>query len=236
MARTGLPFALVLEKGSLRDEALDEPPRTPPAPGQRIDLREGGDRPTRLALLERCWPRCRTTCRSSHHRQGRAGAVHPRGPGAASLSGRLHGLRQPDGAGRGADHRAPHGRAGRRRRGADEARQPGDHRRLSARRVAARAAGQRRARLDRRAGDRVAQRWISPPWRWPAAIATPSSATASPGSPRRSARRWRLDGPVLVHARIRPGSLEKLGRPTIAPHEVAQRFRGFLARSGQAAD
>jgi phosphonopyruvate decarboxylase len=43
------------------------------------------------------------------------------------------------------------------------------------------------------------------------------------------------DGPVLVHVRILPGSLEKLGRPTIAPHEVAQRFRGFLARSSQAA-
>ena len=37
------------------------------------------------------------------------------------------------------------------------------------------------------------------------------------------------EGPVLVHARITPGSLEKLGRPTIAPHEVAQRFRAFLA-------
>jgi phosphonopyruvate decarboxylase len=44
------------------------------------------------------------------------------------------------------------------------------------------------------------------------------------------------EGPVLVHALIRPGSLEKLGRPTIAPHEVAQRFRGFLAQSRQAAD
>jgi phosphonopyruvate decarboxylase len=44
------------------------------------------------------------------------------------------------------------------------------------------------------------------------------------------------DGPVLVHALIRPGSLEKLGRPTIAPHEVAQRFRGFLAQASQAAD
>jgi phosphonopyruvate decarboxylase len=41
-------------------------------------------------------------------------------------------------------------------------------------------------------------------------------------------------GPVLLHARIQPGSLEKLGRPTIAPHEIAQRFRGFLARTGQA--
>ena len=41
-----------------------------------------------------------------------------------------------------------------------------------------------------------------------------------------------VPGPVLVHARIKPGSLEKLGRPTIAPHEVAQRFRNFLARAG----
>ena len=38
-------------------------------------------------------------------------------------------------------------------------------------------------------------------------------------------------GPVLLHARIQPGSLEKLGRPTIAPHEIAQRFRGFLAQT-----
>lgn len=36
-------------------------------------------------------------------------------------------------------------------------------------------------------------------------------------------------GPALLHARIAPGSLAKLGRPTIAPHEVAARFRAFLA-------
>ena len=35
-------------------------------------------------------------------------------------------------------------------------------------------------------------------------------------------------GPVLVHARILPGSMKTLGRPTVAPHEVAQRFRSFL--------
>jgi phosphonopyruvate decarboxylase len=35
-------------------------------------------------------------------------------------------------------------------------------------------------------------------------------------------------GPTLIHVRIRPGSMEKLGRPTIAPHEVAQRFRAYL--------
>jgi phosphonopyruvate decarboxylase len=36
-------------------------------------------------------------------------------------------------------------------------------------------------------------------------------------------------GPTLVHARIAPGSMEKLGRPTVAPHEVARRFKAFLA-------
>jgi phosphonopyruvate decarboxylase len=43
------------------------------------------------------------------------------------------------------------------------------------------------------------------------------------------------DGPALVHARIRPGSMASLGRPTVAPHEVAQRFRAFLARQSAAA-
>lgn len=35
-------------------------------------------------------------------------------------------------------------------------------------------------------------------------------------------------GPSLIHARIRPGSLARLGRPTIKPPEVARRFRRFV--------
>jgi phosphonopyruvate decarboxylase len=35
--------------------------------------------------------------------------------------------------------------------------------------------------------------------------------------------------PALVHMRITPGSLARLGRPTVAPPEVARRFRAFLA-------
>ncbi len=35
--------------------------------------------------------------------------------------------------------------------------------------------------------------------------------------------------PALIHALIVPGSLAKLGRPTIAPRDVARRFRAFLA-------
>ena len=36
--------------------------------------------------------------------------------------------------------------------------------------------------------------------------------------------------PALIHARIAPGSMSKLGRPTIAPKDVARRFKAFLAQ------
>ena len=35
-------------------------------------------------------------------------------------------------------------------------------------------------------------------------------------------------GPSLLHVKIRPGSPEKLGRPTVKPHEVKDRFSAFL--------
>ena len=35
--------------------------------------------------------------------------------------------------------------------------------------------------------------------------------------------------PALIHALITPGSLAELGRPTVSPREVARRFRSFLA-------
>jgi phosphonopyruvate decarboxylase len=41
-------------------------------------------------------------------------------------------------------------------------------------------------------------------------------------------------GPSLIHVRIRPGSIPKLGRPTIRPPEVAARFRDFLAGASNA--
>jgi phosphonopyruvate decarboxylase len=33
----------------------------------------------------------------------------------------------------------------------------------------------------------------------------------------------------LIHARIAPGSMGKLGRPTVTPDNVARRFKAFLA-------
>src|SRR6266513_1814199 len=35
-------------------------------------------------------------------------------------------------------------------------------------------------------------------------------------------------GPSLLHVKIQPGSPEKLGRPTVQPHEVKERFSQFL--------
>ena len=39
-------------------------------------------------------------------------------------------------------------------------------------------------------------------------------------------------GPHLVHARIRPGSMAGLGRPTVHPSEVARRFQRFVQGEG----
>ena len=39
----------------------------------------------------------------------------------------------------------------------------------------------------------------------------------------------REPGPTLVHVKIRPGSPKSLGRPTVKPHEVKERFMQFLA-------
>jgi phosphonopyruvate decarboxylase len=36
-------------------------------------------------------------------------------------------------------------------------------------------------------------------------------------------------GPHLIHVRIRPGSMDNLGRPTLSPRDVADRFMAFLA-------
>jgi phosphonopyruvate decarboxylase len=41
--------------------------------------------------------------------------------------------------------------------------------------------------------------------------------------------------PALIHMRIAPGSMARLGRPTITPADVARRFKAFLARGGDAA-
>ncbi len=39
-------------------------------------------------------------------------------------------------------------------------------------------------------------------------------------------------GPSLIHLKIRPGSIERLGRPTLSPVQVKDRFMDFLGKAG----
>jgi phosphonopyruvate decarboxylase len=41
-------------------------------------------------------------------------------------------------------------------------------------------------------------------------------------------------GPSLIHVKIRQGSPKNLGRPTVKPHEVKERFMQFLANNSPA--
>ena len=49
------------------------------------------------------------------------------------------------------------------------------------------------------------------------------------GLDRALAEAFAAPGPSLLHLKIAPGSIAKLGRPTVKPPEVARRFKAFLA-------
>jgi phosphonopyruvate decarboxylase len=53
IAATDLPFAMIMEKGAVRDDGIDARPRETPAAGERHDLREGAGLPRRVPALER---------------------------------------------------------------------------------------------------------------------------------------------------------------------------------------
>jgi phosphonopyruvate decarboxylase len=240
MARTSLPFALVLEKGTIRDEPLDEPPRPPLAPGRRIDLREGGSRPTRLVLLEAVLasipddvPIVATTGKAGRelftladreqhiYQVGSMGCASPMGLGVAMTTGRRTVVLDGDGA---------------------ALMKLGSMATIGAYQPA----GLLHVLLDNGVHDSTGgQTTVSQSVDF-AAVALACgyrhafACDSAVGFAEAFRQAMAVDGPILVHALIRPGSVEKLGRPTIAPHEVAQRFRGFLDQvgrpSGQAAD
>lgn len=237
MARTGLPYALVMPHGALADEALDEPARAGPAPGRRTDLRTHGALPTRAAVLERvlaavppALPVVATTGKAGRelftlsdreqhlYQVGSMGCATPMGLGIALTTGMPALVLDGDGAAlmklgsmATVGAYAPPGLL-------HVLLDNGVHDSTGGQATVspaldfagmALACGYRQAfTCDDAAG-------------FDTAFAAALAAVAAGG------------GPVLVHARIRPGSMNKLGRPTVAPHEVAQRFRRFLA--GQAA-
>ena len=236
MARTSLPFALVLENGTLRDEKLDQPARTPPDPGDRVDLRERGERASRLGILERVLtaipdqvPIIVTTGKTGRelftladreqhlYQVGSMGCASPMALGVALTTRRRTVVLDGDGA---------------------ALMKLGSLATVGAYQPP----GLLHVVLDNGVHDSTGGQATASPSVDFAAVALACgyrrafTCDSAAGFHQAFSQALTADGPVLLHAQIRPGSLDKLGRPTIAPHEVAQRFRGFLARAGQAAD
>ena len=228
MARSGLPFALVMARDTVRDDGLDG---SPPAQAARGPARLPRSRapPARARCWSASWPRAGAAAvvattgkcgrelftladRPQHlYQVGSMGCASAMGLGVALNTARPVVVLDGDGAA--LMKLGNFATIGRLRPG-----QPG-----------ARRARQRGARLDGRAGHGVAERGLR---RGRAGLRLRERRELR--QPRAaSSGRWRRrrgePGPHLVHVRIAPGSLAKLGRPTIKPPEVARRFRAFLA-------
>ena len=231
MAQTGLPFALVMEKGSLADEVLDQAALSMPLLGQRTDLQSHGDRPARIAILERVLaeapgdaPIIATTGKAGRelftladreqhlYQVGSMGCASPMGLGVALTTGRRTIVLDGDGA---------------------ALMKLGSLATIGAYQPP----GLLHVILDNGVHDSTGgQATVSPVVDFAGVALACGYAHAFvcdsvDGFAAAFRHALSTTGPCLVHVRIRPGSLEKLGRPTIAPHEVAQRFRSFLAQA-----
>ena len=228
MERTGLPFALVMAKDSLREEMLAEPARTPPAPGGRVDLVEGGARPARIDVLARVLaavpddvPIVVTTGKAGRelftlqdrkqhlYQVGSMGCALPMGLGVAHTTRRRTVVLDGDGA-------ALMKLGAMATVGAYQP--PGLLHVLLDNGVHDSTGGQATV------SSTVDFAGVALACGYARAFACDSVA----GFEQAFGQALASAGPVLVHVCIRPGSLETLGRPTVAPHEVAQRFKGFL--------
>jgi phosphonopyruvate decarboxylase len=229
MAERDLPFAFIMRKGSVRDEGLRQEPARVGPPGRRGDHLEGGVCPPRIAVLERMLAGVpddaaivATTGKTGRelftladrpqhlYQVGSMGCAAGMGLGVALNTGRKVVVVDGDGAalmklgtlatiGAYAPENLVHLLLD---NGVHDS--TGGQATVSPHvdfAAVARACGYRLAvRCDALAG-------------FDAAFGEALAAA----------------GPSFIHMRIAPGSLEKLGRPTIQPHEVARRFRRFLA-------
>ncbi|TLU71808.1 phosphonopyruvate decarboxylase [Lichenicoccus roseus] len=224
-----LPFALVMEQGSVADETLSEPSRPQRQRGLHYDLRAYGDRPPRIALLERMLALL----------PGQAAVIATTGKSGRelfTLDDRAQHLYQVGSMG-GASGMAlgvAMTRPERRVVVLD-----GDGAALMKLGTLATIGAQHppnllHVLLDNGVHDSTGgQSTVSASVDFAGVALACGYAAAwsvDDASGFDQAMRAALDfeGPVLVHARIAPGSIKALGRPTVAPHEVARRFRAFL--------
>ena len=230
MDRTSLPFAFVMQKGDLAEEALNEPKRPHPGRGRNTDLLEHGARPSRDEILSRFLdlapadaPVIATTGktgrelftlqdRAQHlYQVGSMGCAAPMGLGVAMITGRRVIVLDGDGAAL---------------------------MKLGAMATigAYQPTGLLHVLLDNGVHDSTGgQATVSATVDF-AGVASACgyahafSCDSVGGFAAAFAQALAQTGPVLLHVRIRPGSMEKLGRPTIAPHEVALRLRDFVTQ------
>ncbi len=235
MAATGLPYALVMRQGSVAESELDELPRAPQPPGRRVDHAAHGDRPTRAAILEqllavipgnaavvattgKCGRELFTLADREQHlyQVGSMGCASGMGLGVALNTDRPVVVLDGDGA---------------------ALMKLGSLATIGSYRPT----GLVHVLLDNGVHDSTGgQATVSPGVDFPGvALACGYRAAIecddAPGFERAFGAALAMPGPVLLHVRIQPGSMAKLGRPTVAPHEVAQRFKAFLAQPVQSA-
>jgi len=229
MAASDRPFALVMEKDTVRDDGLTQPPPVVRPRGVRHDLREGGARPARVAVLERflavvpdealviattgkCGRELFTLADRPQHlyQVGSMGCASAMGLGLALHTARPVVVLDGDGAalmklgtlatvGAQAPRNLVHVVLD---NGVHDS--TGGQATVSANvefaDVALASGYQTGTRIDGLAGFEVALR-----------------------------KAFAEAGPHLLHIRIAPGSLGKLGRPTVTPADVARRFRALVA-------
>ena len=229
MAQSELPVAFIMAKGAVRDDGLDQKLPDARPPGVQRDLRDHGPRPARIEMLERflavapataaviattgkCGRELFTLADRPQHlyQVGSMGGASAMGLGVA-----LHTSRQVvvlDGDGAALMKLGNLATIG--------SRAPGNLVHVV---------------LDNGVHDSTGgQATVSPSVDFAAvalACGYASGTTCdSPDGFERALRETQSGpGPHLIHARIAPGSLAKLGRPTVAPAEIARRFRRFLA-------
>lgn len=229
MAASDLPFAFVLPKGTIADTPLDQPAPVVHAPGIRADFTTGGPRPTRVAALERflaltddATAVIATTGKSGRelftladrdqhlYQVGSMGGASGMALGVALNTAKRTVVIDGDGAAlMKLGTLATIGAQG-----------PGNLVHIL---------------LDNGVHDSTGgQATVSPSVDFAAvALACNYGYAAScddlPGFERAWGEAVRAGRPAMIHLRIAPGSMEKLGRPTVKPDAVARRFRAFLA-------
>lgn len=228
---SGLPYAFVMEKDAVADAALDEPARPLPPRGEVIDARTGGTRPTRAQALERflavtpeaaaviattgkCGRELFTLADRPQHlyQVGSMGGASAMGLGVALNARRPVVVLDGDGAalmkmgnlatiGAHAPRNLVH-----------IVLDNGSHDSTGGQSTVS-------------AGVELAQ--VAQACGYPVCTAADDLA----GFAIALHRAFATPGPHLIHLRIRTGSMDKLGRPTVKPPEVAARFKAFLAGS-----